>query len=156
MASSHQSFIGTVEVAKGKAYIRLPFEPDEVWGVKARHHIAGLVGATRIRGPLGAVDGSAALLLVPTWLRDSGVKAGHQVAVELWPEGPQLDALPEDIAEALAASPAAQRFFESLPTFHRKAYLTWLAGAARRPAVRAERLEKFIALLEAGKKERPK
>ena len=81
---------------------------------------------------------------------------GQRVEVEVWAEGPQLEALPEDIAAALDASPPAKAFFESLATFYRKAYLTWLAGSARRPEVRKDRIAEFIGLLEAGKKERPK
>jgi uncharacterized protein YdeI (YjbR/CyaY-like superfamily) len=95
-------------------------------------------------------------MLPPGWLRDNPISEGTALAIELWPEGPQLDALPEDIAAALAGSPRARAFFESLATFYRKAYLTWLAGSARRPEVRRERLAQFISLLEAGRKERPR
>jgi uncharacterized protein YdeI (YjbR/CyaY-like superfamily) len=65
-----------------------------------------------------------------------------------------LDELDPDIAGALAAEPEAARFFESLAQFYRNAYLRWLAGAKRRPAVREERLREFVALLLARKKAR--
>jgi uncharacterized protein YdeI (YjbR/CyaY-like superfamily) len=82
--------------------------------------------------------------------------AGARVRIAIWAVGPPAEALPADIAAALAESAAARAFFDSLATFYRKAYLTWLAGAARRPEVRRERLAQFIELLEAGKKERPR
>jgi uncharacterized protein YdeI (YjbR/CyaY-like superfamily) len=114
------------------------------------------VNGVKIRGPLARDSDSAILVLPPSWRRDSGVEAGADVDVALTAEGPQLEALPEDVSAALAARPAAQAFFESLATFYRKAYLTWLAGSARRPDVRRQRLAEFVALLEAGAKERPR
>ncbi len=151
-----KTFDGLVRISRGRGSIALPFDPAEAWGAKATHHISGLVNRVKIRGPLADVDGTAVLVLPPAWLRDCPLADGDRVAVEIWAEGPQAGELPEDIASALAASPAALAFFESLATFYRKAYLTWLAGAARRPDVRRERLAQFIDLLEAGKRERPR
>ena len=156
MQPGTQTFEGTVHVVRGRGSVALPFDPNEAWGARGKHHISGLVNGVVIRGPLAEVEGAPALVLPPGWLRDTPLADGEQVQVALWPEGPQADALPEDIVAALAGSPAARAFFDSLATFYRKAYLTWLAGAARRPDVRRERLTQFIALLEAGKKERPR
>lgn len=158
MADSNptQEFEATVEVAGGRWFVALPFDPDAVWGSKARHHITGTVNGVKIRGPLDFQNGVPALVLPPAWRRDTPVERGQPVTVTLSPEGPQAEALPEDIAAALEASPQARAFFASLATFYRKAYLTWLAGSARRPEVRRERLAQFISLLEAGKKERPR
>ena len=72
----------------------------------------------------------------------------------LWPEGPQAEALPPDLLAALEAAPAAFEFWQGLATFYRKAYLTWINGASRRPALREERLRELVALLKAGKKQR--
>ena len=54
-----------------------------------------------------------------------------EMTVTLTPEGPQVDDLPPDISGALIAEPAAQTFFESLPTFYRKNYLRWIEEAKR-------------------------
>ncbi|MGE3075116.1 MAG: YdeI/OmpD-associated family protein [Dehalococcoidia bacterium] len=156
MPKASRTFTATVQSSKGRWHIELPFDPDEAWGTKERHHVAGTVNATGIRGPLAVESGHWVLILPPAWRRDSPLEPGQPVAVELCAEGPQLEDLPVDIGKALEGSPRANEFFQSLPTFYRKTYLTWLSGSARRPAVRAERLEQFIELLEAGKKERPR
>jgi hypothetical protein len=156
MPANARQFIAVAQLQSGRGFIALPFDPDDAWGERATHHVSGLVNGAKIRGPLASFEGGPALMLPPGWLRDNPISEGTALAIELWPEGPQLDALPEDIAAALAGSPRASAFFESLATFYRKAYLTWLAGSARRPEVRRERLAQFISLLEAGRKERPR
>jgi hypothetical protein len=156
MPANARQFIAVAHFQSGRGFIALPFDPDDAWGERATHHVSGLVNGAKIRGPLASFEGSPALMLPPGWLRDNPISEGTAPAIELWPEGPQLEGLPEDIAEALADSPRASAFFESLATFYRKAYLTWLAGSARRPEVRRERLAQFISLLEAGRKERPR
>ncbi|MFD8498068.1 YdeI/OmpD-associated family protein [Amycolatopsis sp. NPDC059657] len=58
------------------------------------------------------------------------------------------------IVAALAASPAASAFFDSLATFYRKGYLRWINATTRRPDVRAACIAEMISLLEQGKKQR--
>jgi uncharacterized protein YdeI (YjbR/CyaY-like superfamily) len=77
-------------------------------------------------------------------------------AVELAPEGPQREDLADDIAAALAATPAAAAFFDTLAQFYRKAYLRWIDGASRRPDLRAARIAEVADLLAAGTKQRPR
>src|SRR5262249_2741977 len=71
----------------------------------------------------------------------------------LSPEGPQRDDLADDIAAALAASPAAAAFFDALAQFYRKAYLRWIDGTKRRADVRAARIAEVVDLLAAGRSE---
>ena len=85
-----------------------------------------------------------------------GVAIGDEVTVELAPEGPQRGELADDIAAALAASPAAGAFFDTLAQFYRRAYLRWIDATSRRPDVRAARIAEVVDLLEAGIKERPR
>lgn len=142
-----------VPLTGASARLILPVNPVEFWGLRSRYHITGTVSGYDIRGPLAELeDGIFALNLGEAWCRDHPVSG--VVAVCLRPEGPQLESLDPDLAEALAASPAAQAFFESLATFYRKGYLKWLAGSSRRPEVRRERIQEWIRLLEAGKKQR--
>lgn len=156
MTQIRKVFAGEVRITAGRGFVVLPFDPNTAWGAKEKHHVSGLVEDRKFRGPLGEHAGAPAIVLGPAWLRDNPLSDGQRVEVTVWAEGPQVEALPEDIAAALDGSPAANAFFESLATFYRKAYLTWLAGSARRPDVRKERIAEFIGLLEAGKKERPK
>jgi hypothetical protein len=133
----------------------VPFDPDVIWGKKPRHHVTGTVGPCSFRGPLKPLaDGSHALAPGPAWARDSGMRAGTVVAVALTPEGPQREALDDDIAEALAAEPKAAAFFDGLAQFYRRAYLTWIAGTKRRPDERVRRIQEMVRLLNAGIKQR--
>jgi uncharacterized protein YdeI (YjbR/CyaY-like superfamily) len=97
------------------------------------------------------------------WLIERGPKSpgaallqdGQEVAVEIWPEGPQVDDLADDIATALDRRPKARAAFEGLAQFYRKGWLRWIDATKRRPDVRAERIEEMLRLLEAGHKQRP-
>jgi hypothetical protein len=148
-------FEGLLEPApNGGAYVRLPFDPAEVWGDRERYHVTGKLAGFGVRGPLAQLEGGFALEVGPAWLRDCPLQTDTRVNVTLRPEGAQLQDLDEDVAAALRADPDAERFFESLAQFYRKACLKWLDGARRRPEVRRQRLGEFVALLKAGHKSR--
>jgi hypothetical protein len=154
--TARRTFAAVVEPdARGRVVIALPFDPAEQWGPRTRYHVAGMVGQRRVRGPLTGEGTGAGLVLGPAWCRDAGLAAGESVTVVLWPEGPQREGLAPDIEAALAARPEAQDFFDSLATFYRKGYLTWVNGTRRRPEVRAARIAELVELLAAGRKQRP-
>lgn len=142
---------------RGGAFVAVPFDPDEVWAVKRRHHVSGTVNGCRVRGVIEMGDGPPGFTVGAIWLRDfRGVAIGDAVTVVIAPEGPQRDHLDDDVAAALDANPEAGAFFDSLAQFYRKAYLKWVDGAKRRPEVRAERIAELVRLLTAGVKQRPK
>jgi uncharacterized protein YdeI (YjbR/CyaY-like superfamily) len=89
-------------------------------------------------------------------MSSTGLAPGHEVIVELAPEGPQRGDLAEDISAALAANPAATAFFDTLAQFYRRAYLRWIDATTRRPDLRAARIAEVVDLLAAGIKERPR
>src|SRR6201999_1216291 len=97
-----------------------------------------------------------AFTLSPARGRDLGLVIGEEATVELAPEGPQRADLADDIAAALAASPDAAAFFDTLAQFYRKAYLRWIDATTRRPDLRAARIAEVVGLLAAGVKERPR
>jgi hypothetical protein len=140
--------------ADGRAYVALPFHPAEPWGRRRQYHVTGRLNGEPVRGPLEEVRGSWRLALGPAIRRDQRIEVGDTLEVELAPEGPQLDELPEELAAALEREPEARAFFESLPTFYRKGYLRWLDGSRRRPEVHAARIREWIALLREGRKSR--
>jgi hypothetical protein len=153
---AQRRFTATVGVGeRGRVFVPVPFDPDEVWGVKERHHVTGTVGGRRVRGVVESMGGQRGLVLGAAWRRDCGVAAGDRVEVELAPEGPQRDDLAEDVAAALAGDPAAAAFFDSLAQFYRRAYLRWIDGTKRRPELRAARIAEMVDLLAAGVKQRP-
>lgn len=143
-------------VGGGSACIAVPFEPDEVWGKKNVHHVAGQIGICATRGPLTRVGGVFVLKLGPAWLRDCPFAIGAEVDVTLWPEGAQRGELAPDLAQALAKAPKAAAFFDGLAQFYRKGYLRWIDATKRRPDERTRRIAATIALLQAGEKARPR
>jgi hypothetical protein len=141
---------------KGRAVIAVPFDPDEAWGAKAEHPVAGTINGRKIRGTIAPGGRGWTFTLTPMWMRDAGVAADDDVIVELAPEGPQRADLADDIAAALEANPAAAAFFDTLAQFYRKAYLRWIDATTRRPDLRAARIAEVVDLLAAGVKQRPR
>src|SRR3989440_2259375 len=64
-------------------------------------------------------------------------------------EGQKSIAVPDDLQRELDARPKAKEFFAELSSQNRYAILYRLQDA-KRPETRARRLEKFVAMLEAG------
>lgn len=147
-----QRFIATTaDAGRGRVAIPVPFDPDEVWGVKSVHHVTGTVAGCDVRA---TVEGGR-IVMGPAWGRDRGIGAGREVEVVLAPEGPQRGDLAPDLAAALDANPAAGAFFDSLAQFYRRAYLRWIDGTKRRPEERARRIAYVVELLGEGVRERP-
>jgi hypothetical protein len=147
----------TVVVADGRrVLVPVPFDPDQAWGARPRHHVHGTVAGMDVRAVVEPLGEGHGILLPPSWRRDCGIAPGDQVAVVLAPEGPQRADLAPDIAEALATEPEAAAFFDSLAQFYTRAYLRWIDATKRRPDVRAARIAEMVELLKAGHKERPK
>lgn len=138
----------------GRVFLPIDFYPDEIWGPKPRHHLAGTINFMSIRGVVEDFGGRLGIVLGPAWRRDCGLAPGDVVHATLWPEGPQREGLDADVAAALDAEPAAGAFFDGLAQFYRRAFLKWIDGAKRRPEVRAARVAEMVALLKAGKKQR--
>jgi Bacteriocin-protection, YdeI or OmpD-Associated len=150
-------FTATIEDAgRGRALIRLPFDPDATWGSKRQHHVRGAVSGNKVRGPLRRGSDGWALVLGAAWLRDNPIPVGGKVEVVIEAEGPQNADLAPDVAAALQSSPEAAAFFAALATFYRKAYLRWIDGASRRPEIRAQRVRELVVYLEEGRKQRPR
>jgi Bacteriocin-protection, YdeI or OmpD-Associated len=142
--------------ARGRAYVPVPFDPDQVWAPKAKHHITGRINGLGIRATIEINDQTRGFTLGPAWLRDClDVHIGDLVEVEIVPEGPQRDDLADDIVAALEANPQAGAFFDSLAQFYRRGYLRWIEATKRRPDERARRIAEMVALLAAGVKDRP-
>jgi len=148
-----QRFQTTIAKAGTRTFIALPFNPDEVWGVKQRHHITGTINGCGIRGSLGSDGTQYFLPLGAAWRRGAGLDAGAKVNVALSPEGPQSESLSPDVARALEAEPQAKAFFEGLATFYRNTYIKWIESA-KRPETRAARIGEMVTLLKAGQKQK--
>jgi uncharacterized protein YdeI (YjbR/CyaY-like superfamily) len=64
-------------------------------------------------------------------------------------DAPSTAMVPDDLQAALDASPAAAEFFATLNSQNRYAILHRIQ-TAKRPETRARRIERFVAMLEAG------
>lgn len=149
------TFEGVVApAANGRRCDPLGFDPAEAWGLLPRYHVGGAIDGRPVRGIIAADD--PRFVLGPAWCRDARIAAGDRVRVTLALEGPETADLGADFAAALDAEPKAGAFFRDLAQFYRKAYLTWIDGACRRPEERARRIAETVRLLKAGIKTRPR
>jgi hypothetical protein len=148
-----QRFQTQITKSGTRTFIAIPFDPNDVWGTKQRHHITGSVNGCKVRGSLGSDGTQFFLILGAAWRRDNGLDAGAQVDVVLSPEGPQAERLSPDVASSLEAEPQAKAFFEALATFYRNTYIKWIESA-KRPDTRDARINEMVKLLKAGKKQK--
>jgi hypothetical protein len=148
-----QRFKTVVAKSGTRVFVPIPFNPNDIWGVKARHHIRGTVNQHKVRGSLGSDGKQYFLLLGAAWRRDCDVDAGTNVDVVLEPEGPQSENISPDIIRALDAEPKAKAFFESLATFYRNTYIKWIESA-KKSETRSARIREMITLLKQGRKQK--
>lgn len=148
-----QPFKTTIAKSGTRVFIPIPFNPNDVWGVKQRHYITGTVNGLNVRGSLGSDGTQYFLILGAAWRRDCGIDAGTKVDVVLSPEGPQSENMSADVMDALESEPKAKEFFESLATFYRKNFIRWIESA-KKPETRAARIKEMISLLKAGEKQK--
>jgi hypothetical protein len=152
-----KNFTAKVEKdSRGRAFINVPFDPDEIWSKKPRHHVSGTIAGNRWRGIIAKSDSGFGMVIGQAWIRDCPVSIGDKVKVSITPEGPQRDDLAPDVAAALKSEPKAAAFFDGLAQFYRKGYLRWIDATKRSPELRAERIAEMVKLLKAGVKERPR
>jgi hypothetical protein len=148
---STQHFNARVIKSAPGACLVIPFDPNEAWGVKDRHYVAGSINDQRFRGCLDSGGPPWILPIGAAWLRDNEIGDGSDVEVTLAPDGPQIDTISPDIAAALTAEPEARAFFESVAPFYRNNFIRWIESA-KRPETRARRIAEMVQMLKAGEK----
>jgi hypothetical protein len=146
-------FKTTICTSGTRAYVVIPFDPNEVWGGKDRHYVTGSIDGCKIRGCLDFEGTQCVLPLGPAWRRDNPVNMSGDVEVVLAPDGHLSDTVAPDVAAALAAEPEARIFFESVAPFYRNNFIRWIESA-RRSETRSARIGEMMSLLKAGKKQR--
>lgn len=147
-------FTATLEARpRGGVLVRLPFDPHDAWGRRARHDVRGTIGGHGMRGTLSIDDSEAWLELGPAWCRSPEVAAGRRAEVVVEPEPPQLATVASDIAQAIEEDPTARETFGSIATFYRKGFIRWIEEA-KQPETRARRIAATVDDLRAGRRER--
>ncbi|WP_242625684.1 YdeI/OmpD-associated family protein [Streptomyces sp. BK022] len=115
-----------------------PRTPRSKWSKVNREKVAALIAQGRMRPPGQAeIDRAKA---------DGRWEAAY--------DGARTATVPDDLAAALTADPAAAESFERLDRQNRYAILYRLQDA-KRPETRARRIEKFVAMLARGEKPHP-
>ena len=112
-----------------------PRRPRSVWSAKNGEWAGRLIEAGRMR---------------PAGLREverAKADGRWEAAYESWGTAQ----VPDDLAEALAASDRAREAFEGLDSRNRYSIL-YRIGDAKRPETRARRIATFVAMLEAGER----
>jgi uncharacterized protein YdeI (YjbR/CyaY-like superfamily) len=77
------------------------------------------------------------------------IEAGAKTVRNKTPK-PELE-MPQDLADALAATPSAQAVYERFPPGCRREYLEWVVEA-KRPETRAKRIAQAVEWMAEGKK----
>ena len=99
--------------------------------------------------------GKVAELIAAGKMKPSGLAAIEAAKADgRWEQAydsPKNSTMPDDFQAVLDKNPKAKEFFEALNKTNRYAVL-WRIQTAKKPETRASRIEKLIAMLEAGQK----
>ena len=135
-------FDGALEPGPGGgAFVRLPADAVRQLDRGLRIRVRGTLNGVSFRSNTMPAGGGATCLGVHKATREAARAVfGDRVSVELEPDDePRQIEMPAELAEALAADPAAAAAFERLSPTRRRELAESIAGA-RRPETRARRL----------------
>lgn len=128
--------------------------PDEVvtaLGSGRRPPVTIRIGSHTYRSTVAVMDGRFVVPLSAENRQAAGVAAGDDVEVELALDtAPREVEVPEDLAAALDADPAARRTFDALSNSKRKWHVLQVTGA-KTDETRQRRIAKAIATLREGR-----
>ncbi|MEO5744025.1 MAG: YdeI/OmpD-associated family protein [Terracoccus sp.] len=131
--------------------------PDEVVAALdagRRPPVMVTVGGHRYRTTVASMGGRFMVPFSAENRAAAGVAAGDEVEVELVGDtAPRQVTVPDDLAQALAAEPAAAAFFDGLAPSHRKEWVRWVEEA-KRAQTRTSRVAQAVASLSAGRRTR--
>lgn len=115
-----------------------PRKPNSKWSKVNRDRVTALIEQGRMQ-PAGLAE-------VERAKTDGRWQAAY--------DGARTSSVPDDLAAALTANPAAAEFFETLDRQNRFAILYRIQDA-KKPETRERRIEKYVAMLAEGKKLHP-
>lgn len=122
-------------------------------GLKNSARVRGTVEGAAYRSTVMLYNGVMYLGVHKATLAAAGVAVGDRVAVrmELDDEPRPADTVPQDLAEALDAHPAAKAVFERQAPSHRREHVKYVLEA-KQAATRARRIAKTVETLAASAK----
>ena len=106
---SQRYAVSVAAAGRDRLLVPVPFDPDQVWGTKPRHHVAGTVNGVRVGAVIEAVEGGFGFTPRPSSPSRAGLAPGDQVTVDIAPEGPQREDLADDVAKVLGGQPGRRR-----------------------------------------------
>ena len=129
-------------------FVRMPFSAAEEFGVKGQVPVKGTINGVPYENFLLPQGDGVHILVIKKEIRDqAGVTAGDVAEVTLERDSaPRQVEVPEELTEALQASPGAQEVFDKMGYSHRKAYCDHVAEA-KRAETRQRRAAKCVELL---------
>jgi hypothetical protein len=128
--------------------VEIPDDVVEALGGGRRPPVRVTVNGYEYRSSVASMGGRFLLGLSAEVRAGAGVSAGDEIELDLQlDDAPREVEVPDDLAQALAASPAAQRAFEALSYSNRRR-LVLAVQAAKTVETRQRRIAKTVADLE--------
>src|SRR4051794_31953059 len=126
-------FQSTVELGgKTATGIEVPADVVESLERGKRPPVTVTIGGHVYRTTVAPMGGRYMIPLSAENREAAGLTAGDEVRVEIALDtAPREMKAPDDLAEALASSPEAEAFFDSLSFSHKRSYVDWIVGAKK-------------------------
>lgn len=130
---------------------RVPDEVVEQLGPSRRPKVRVTVNGFTFRTTIAPMGGEYWLGVSRERRDEAGIAAGETHELELEPDtAPREVEVPEDLAAALAADPAAAAFWGTLSYSNRRYHVEQVTGA-KKPETRAKRIARSVELLREGR-----
>ncbi|WP_142059802.1 YdeI/OmpD-associated family protein [Pseudarthrobacter sp. B4EP4b] len=145
-------FTTTIQGSGNKTGIEVPDEVLAALDAGKRPPVVVTINGRSYRSSIAVMGGQNLISLSAANREFVGVSAGDtvDVVIELDTQ-PRVVEVPEDLAAAMAAEPAALQFYATLSYSAQRRYVEPLAEA-KTPETRSRRIAKVVADLKAGKK----
>jgi len=131
----------------GGVFLAVPFDVKAVFDTRARLPVRGTLNGRPFLGSLFPYAGVHYLGVNKALQEAAGVHPGETVEVALErDDAPREVSPPADLAQALAANPAAREAWDKLSFTLRKEY-SQAVEEARKPETRLRRIDKILAEL---------
>lgn len=145
-------FTTTIQGSGNKAGIEVPEDIVNALGAGRRPPVVVTINGTSYRSSIAVMGGQNMVGVSAVNRELTGASAGDTVEVDLELDThPRVIDVPEDLAAALDADPAAKAFYATLNYSSQRRYVEPVADA-RTAETRARRIAKVVTDLKAGKK----
>jgi hypothetical protein len=147
-----QRFRTTIlQTGKTTLGFEVPASAVEALGVGKRPPVTVTVNGYSYRNTVAVLGGRYMIGVSAEHRGPAGVTGGEEVDVELELDtAPRVLTVPDDLAAALDAEPAARRTFDGL-SYSNRSWHTLQVDGAKTPETRARRIERSVAALREGR-----